>query len=121
MTIKSLRGISRVLLAAGSLLQASDGPVAADTYISSGAPTSNFGSGPALNIAPGKAALVRLDLTSIPPGAAVSKVYLRVFAGTVTTAGILNYALVTSPWSETGVTLNTQPTVGAVFASVRGV
>ena len=78
---------------------------------------SNFGGDPTLIIAPGNAALVRFDLTSIPAGTTVAKVYLRVFAGKLTTPGTLSFALVTSPWSETGVTLIAQPTVGTAFAS----
>jgi hypothetical protein len=44
-----------------------------------------------------------------------------VFVDRVSTAGGVDVALVTSPWSEGSVTFNTQPTVGAPFASNIGV
>jgi hypothetical protein len=121
MTTQSLTRILPALLVAGTLLlpilRAAEGTLAADTYISSGAPASNFGTGSTLNIAPGNAALVSFDLSSIPAGAAVTQVYLRVFVNRVAIAGTLNYALITSPWSETGVTSGTAPTVGSTFGA----
>src|SRR5438270_85738 len=117
MTIRSLTRILAAALFLLPLLKAADAPLAADTYLSGAAPASNFGNAVTLNIAPGNAALVRFDLSGIPSGSTVSKVNLRVFVDKVTTAGTLSYALVTSPWTETGVTLNTAPTTSAAFAT----
>lgn len=118
MTVGSLIKTSFFLLGTGSLFlpaaEAADLLPAADTYVSTTV-LSNFGTDPTLNIAPGNAALVRFDLTSIPPGTIFAKVYLRVFVDKVTTPGTLSYALLTSSWTETTVT--SSPSAGAAFAT----
>jgi hypothetical protein len=124
MITKSLTRTFEVLLVAGSfllpVLQAADAPLAADTYVSAASPNTNFGVGTAgytMNIAPGNAALVRFDLTSIPPASNISKAYLRIFVDKLTTAGALNLALVTGTWTENGVTFANAPGAGPVFTS----
>jgi hypothetical protein len=121
MTTSPVTKTSLFLLVAGSLLmpvaKAADGTLVADTYVSAGSPATNFGSDPTLIIAPGNAGLVLFDLSSIPGGTNVSKAYLRVFVDKVTVSGTLNYAALTSPWTETGVTNNNRPSVGSPFAS----
>src|SRR5215468_8190124 len=106
MMTKSLTKTIEVLLAVGSTLipvsWAADAPLAADSYISSASPNSNFGSVETLAVSTGKTALVRFDLSSIPSCSNIAKAYLRVFVDKVTTPGTLNYALVTSSWTENG-------------------
>jgi len=110
------RSIHRLLLA-GSIflpvLSAVDAPVVGDTYVSSASPTSNFGGATNLIIAPGNAGLVQFDLSMVPPSATVAKAYLRLYINKITTGGGLDVAAVTSAWSESAVTFNTQPTSGA--------
>ena len=121
MMTKSLIRTLKILLVAGSLLlpllNATNGPLAADSYISSATPTQNFGTATTLSVASGNAALVQFDLAGIPAGTNISKAYLRLFVDKVTAGGTLNVAPVTSGWTEGGVTFAAQPTVGAVFAS----
>ena len=103
-------------------------PPEADTYVASGAPTTNFGTLGVADVYGGIGAhgcvlatgtsytLMRFDLSSIPAGASISDVELE----TTTRAG---YAVDGDPahwalfvpndgWSETGVTWNTRPSDG---------
>jgi hypothetical protein len=121
MNNKSLTRSLATLLAAGSLflpsLRAADVPPVGDAYLSSAAPTSNFGAATSLIIAPGNAGLVQFDLTAVPASSTIAKAYLRLYVNKVIAGGTLNFAAVTAPWSENAVTFNTQPAAGAVFAS----
>ena len=111
-----------LLLLAGALwlpaLPAADAPLIADTYISAGAPATNFGSAATITIAPGNTGLVQFNLASIPPSSTVPVAYLKVYVNKVTTAGTLTFSPVLSAWTETGVTSSPGPGVGASFASV---
>lgn len=110
-----------VLVVAASVLlpslQAADARLAGDTYISSASAASNFGTATNLVVAPGNAALIQFDLSQVPASANVASAYLVVYVNKVSPGGTLNFATVTAGWSELGVTFNTQPTVGATFAS----
>jgi hypothetical protein len=109
-------------LIAGALLvpaSAEDAPLLGDTYISSSAPTLNFGTATSMVIASGNAGLVQFDLTSVPVSANIAKAYLVLYANKVTAAGTLNFATATSSWTELGVNFGTQPTTGATFGSVN--
>jgi hypothetical protein len=121
MKTKSLTRSLGALLAAGSLflpaLSAADAPLVGDAYVSSASPAANFGAATSLIIAPGNAGLVQFDLTGIPASATIATAYLRVYVNKVVAAGTLNFASATSSWSEGAVTLNTQPAVGATFAT----
>jgi hypothetical protein len=94
--------------------------VTGDTYISSANPTLNFGNLATLNVGPGTAVLIQLDLSSLPPGlmaSGIQKASLTVFANKVFTAGGLDVAQVTSAWSESTATFNMRPTTAAPFLS----
>ena len=120
MTIQSIFRALPVLLAASTLpsLWATDAPIAADTYISSGSPAANFGTAVNLSIAPGNSGLVLFDLSPFPFGTTVPVAYLRIFANTVTTPGTLTFSQVTSAWSEGTVTFGTAPTTTSPFTSI---
>jgi hypothetical protein len=88
----------------------------ADSYISSGFPTSNFGStaslflgwnGPNVDAA---RVLVRWDLSSIPSNANISSTFIGFFQTTISPPGDGNMDFraqhLTSSWNETGVTWN---------------
>ena len=47
----------------------------------------------------------------------VAKATLKVYVGTVTTAGSFNIDLVTSTWSESTITASDSPTLGSALAS----
>ncbi len=112
---------TRFLAAAAVLLlpalRAADSAVVSDTYISAATPSTNYGGAVSLVLAPGNAGLLQFDLSSVPTGANVAKAYLTVYASRVFTAGTVNFAALSSPWTEFGVSYSTQPTVGATFAS----
>jgi hypothetical protein len=90
--------------------------VAADTYISSSNASLNFGNGTTLNIGGGNSALIGLDLSPLPAGLTagnIQRATLTVFINKALTAGGLDIAQVTFPWSESGVTFATAPTAAA--------
>lgn len=126
MRLKSLIGPAGVLLVANLLLVhgllAQDPALTGDVTISAAAPTTNYNSGtPAqtLNISAGNAGLAQFDLSAYSPSAVVNAAYLQVYADQVTTAGTLNFTLVTSPWTESTVTFATQPTTaGSPFTFI---
>ena len=120
MTASAFPRIVAVLLVTGALpaLWASDVPTLGDTYVSSGAAGSNFGTAASLSIAPGNSALVQFDLSAYPPSTTASVAFLRVFVNTFASGGSLAYSQVTSPWTESTVTFSTQPTVAPSFASI---
>src|SRR3974377_1055428 len=91
MTIHSLLRTPAVLLVAGTLtlpaLWAADVPAIQDTYVSAPSPATNYGTAATLNIAPGNAALVQFDLSSIPPSGTLAVAYLRIFVDKVNPTG----------------------------------
>ena len=109
-----------LLLLAGALwlpaLSAADASIIGDTYISGGAPATNFGSAAAITIAAGNTGLVQFNLASIP-APSVPVAYLKVYVNKVTTAGTLTFSPVLSAWTESGVTASPGPTIGPSFAS----
>ena len=121
MKTRSLIGPAQVLLVAASLsplLRAAEAPLVADTYITASSPGGNFGTATTMNIAPGNAGLVRFDLSGFT-GTTVTSAYLQLFVDKVTTGGTLNFTLVTSSWTEGGVTNSSAPTAaGSSFASI---
>src|ERR1019366_8836473 len=92
-----------------------------DSYTLTSSPTANFGAATTLNVqSAGATTFVRFDLSGIPPtvtGAMVAKATLKIYVGTVTTAGSFNVDLVTSSWKENTITANDSPTLGSAIAS----
>ncbi len=84
----------------------------ADAYVSSGSPSTNYGSATTLSAdySPVKIAYMRFDLTSLA-GRTITKAYLKLFVSNITT-GTLNLKRVTGLWTEGGVTYNSKPTLG---------
>jgi hypothetical protein len=102
--------------------QAATVTVSADTYVSSSNATVNYGSATALSVGEGVSALIAFDLSSLPAGLTASnieKATLTVFVhNKANTAGALDLAQVTAPWSEALVTYNNRPTAAAAIQSV---
>ncbi len=96
-----------------------------DSYTLTSTPTTNYGTKNTLLVeSAGATTFVRFDLSSIPPsvtGSMVAKATLKIYIGTVTTAGSFNVDLVTSPWTESTITANDTPTLGAAIASAVAV
>ena len=92
-----------------------------DAYTLTSQPTTNFGAKNTLEVeSAGATAFIRFDLSGIPPtvtGSMVAKATLKVYVGTVTTAGSFNIDLVTSTWSESTITASDSPTLGSALAS----
>ena len=84
-----------------------------DTYISTAAPTTNYGAATSIAVQnPAATGLVRFDLSGIPStykSANVTKATLKLYVSAVTTAGNFNVVRVTSTWAEKTVTNNTKP------------
>src|SRR5215471_19274827 len=118
-TTSLVRPVSFLLLAGALLLpalSAADAPLTADTYISAGSPSTNFGSASTIAIVSGNTGLVQFDLSSIP-ASSVAVAYLKIYINKVTAAGTLTFSPVLSAWTETGVTSSSGPAVGSSFAS----
>ena len=90
----------------------------ADTYISSTAPASNFGTATTINIGSGNTGLIQFDLSGLPAGLAaanIDKATMTFYVNTVAIAGAVDIAQVTSAWTETGVNNGNRPTYLSPF------
>ena len=92
-----------------------------DAYTLTSSPTKNFGTATTLEVeSSGATTFLRFNLAGIPSsvtGSMVAKGTLKIFVGTVTTAGSFNVDLVTSSWAEGTVTANNAPSLGSAIAS----
>jgi hypothetical protein len=114
-------GLAATLLLLALPGQAATVTVAADSYVSSSNATVNYGSAAVLSVGDGASALIAFDLSSLPAGLTASnieKATLTVFVHKAYTAGALDLAQVTAPWSEALVTYNNRPTTTAAVQSV---
>ena len=96
------------------------GPPQADTFINSGSKNTNYGSNAALKVNPTQSALIQFNLLTLPAGTLptdVEKATAILWVNAVTAAGTVRVVPVTSPWTELGVTYNTQPGIGAEIAT----
>src|SRR5260370_40428254 len=84
-------------------------PPPADTFVSSSAPQSNFGSQPLLAVQAGTTSYVQFNLTGLPAGATVSKATLRLYVDVSTQAGSFDVYEIDSPWSENSMNFNNAP------------
>lgn len=93
-----------------------------DTYISSASAATNFGSATSLLVDSGDTALLGFNLSSLPAGLTAGQVSQATLSFWVTqnttpSESAVDVALLTSSWTEAGVTFNTRPTVGAPIAN----
>ena len=100
-------------------------PLTQDTYVVTGTPT-NYGVAAGLQVggAGNDQSLVQFDITTLPVGvtaANVAKATLVLFTRTVTTGGTVNIYTANGPWTETTVTGQNSPSIGATVASSVGV
>lgn len=101
-------------------LYASDAPLIADTYISGANPGLNFGTLTTLNVGNttnNNIALVKFDLSVLPPGVGISSAILRVFVNKVGNPGSVEVLAVKSPWAEGTITGQLPPALGGIIAS----
>jgi hypothetical protein len=111
------------------------GILKADTYVSSGSPSTNFGASTLMNIGAGNSGLVQFDfspavsrmLTGVTPTTVtpiLGHATLTVFVNKAVTAGTLSAAPLLGAWSESTVNFSTlpsqAPTVGSAPVSAGG-
>jgi len=93
-----------------------DLPAVADATLRTAQPASNFGALPQLQVDHATHAILRFNLSALPPGltsSSIAQASLRLYANRVTTPGYVNLTRVDSPWSETTITAANMPTPGA--------
>jgi len=117
-----------VLLAAAALSTlpalAAHAPVIADASLSSQHPTRNSGSTSSLSLNADSesksVALLRFDLTGLPPGVTASQIAgasLVVYVKSVESPGSLQWAPIGADWTESAVTWSSAPEFGALGAT----
>lgn len=92
--------------------RALDGPLAADTHVCRTQPSVNFGAALTLSIAPGRLALVRFDLTTLPaatPASRAVKANMILFFNRVNVPGKIELMTILTDWNESTVTHATLP------------
>ena len=97
------------LLSVSTLAQ--QAPPSADTFVSSGTPTTNYGSCIIDVVGSGSSTYLRFNLSGVPAGTTVSKATLRLYVDAVAKGGQFDvYNLPSTPaWSENTLTYNTPP------------
>ncbi len=112
-----------VFLLAGSLLCSSivlaQVPPAADTYVASGAPTTNYGTNTILALQPNVYTFISFNLSGIPSNATVQKAVLRLFvsAPAAPVTGTFSVYQINTAWAEKTLTWNNKPALGSVVGS----
>src|SRR5436190_1872102 len=89
-----------------------------DAYTQPG--NQNFGSNANLRVASGINTYVRFDLSTLPPGTTgndISKVTLRLYVNTVTTAGSFDIRRIMGTWDESTLSANSAPALGSTDVS----
>jgi len=112
--------VAALLVSAGtSVASTTTLQAVSDAYISASSSSTNFGSATTLLVGNGNSALVQFDISSLigVPPASVSSATFSIWVAGVTTSGAVDLFAVSSAWSESTVTFNTQPTTGALQAS----
>lgn len=112
------RLLSLVLIALGATatLHATQLPLIADASVNSARPSTNLGGLSNLYIGNGSTTFLRFDLGTLPAGTTASQIAhatLTVFINRVNAAGPVTLSPATGAWTESGVTQETIPTIGA--------
>src|SRR5947207_525632 len=94
---------------------AADARLAADSYVASISPTTNFGTNGSLRIdTAGSLSFIQFDLSTLPAGTTgggIAKATLRLYVNKLSVAGSMNLNRVTGSWSELSVTSATAPSI----------
>ncbi|MCC6382260.1 MAG: DNRLRE domain-containing protein, partial [Dehalococcoidia bacterium] len=102
-------------LGCASTAGAIDLPAVADTTLRTAQPASNFGALPQLQVDNSTDALIRFDLSALPPGtthASIAQATLRLYVNRVTSPGSVSFSRVESPWTEATATAANLPILG---------
>jgi hypothetical protein len=120
--LKRAKWIQAAIAAAAMSVPAwpADALLTGDTFISTAAAASNFGTNANLAVGNGSTGLVQFSLATLPSGlqaSNISKASLRVYVNRVTAAGNLNVALLSSSFTESTATqANSGGLIGATIA-----
>lgn len=112
-------GLLMMLLAGAA--GASDLTLTGDAHVNSARADTNYGGITNLYVGNGNTSLLMFDVSAVPtntPATLVTQAMLRLYVNRVNTAGAVDVRLVSSSWSESSVTFNSLPTLGAVVATV---
>ena len=96
-------------------------PLAADTHLSTTAPTMAFGTAATLNVGGGSTALLRFDTSALPAGMTADKLVkanLLLHVNRVGVPGSFEVQPAYSSWSESGTTAGSPPTLGGPGSGV---
>jgi hypothetical protein len=101
---------------------ASDARLAADAYVTAGAPNANNQFVPSNHVGGtgNRRSFVRFDLGTLPtgtPGTQVAKATLVLFADTASPGSTFDVVRVNGAWSESTITNNSAPALGAAVAT----
>src|ERR1700721_2654986 len=89
-----------------------------DSYTDPADPTTNNGAKTLLDVdGATQIGYIQFNLSSIPAGASVSQATLKLYINAVTTAGSFNVDYVNGAWSESTITSNLAPALGATIVS----
>jgi hypothetical protein len=92
---------------------AQSAPPTGDTYSNSAKPTTNYGSATILAVNTGSKAYIKINLSTLPAGASVNKATLRLYVDAVVTGGSFDVYQLNASWTESGLTYNNAPALGA--------
>lgn len=120
---KTLLLLVAALTVAGlATLDAADGRLVADAFVSTGSPNGNNQFAPSNHVggSGNRRSFIRFDLGTLPTGTSgtqVAKATLVLFADTATAGSTFDVMRVTGTWAESTITNNTAPALGAAVAT----
>ena len=106
--------LATVVLLLSSVVLAQSAPPSADTYSSHNATGINYGSAVLLAVQTGgNNSYLQFNLSSVPTGATVNKATLRLYVDALVTNGSFDVYQLNTSWSESTLTYNNAPLLGA--------
>lgn len=112
-SFKNLVALLLSLPISASLALAQSAPPAGDTYTLMSDPARNYGEQPYLVVRDGATSYVQFNLSTLPPGASVARATLRLYVDEVSASGSFDAYPVETSWTESSLTYNTAPALGA--------
>ena len=95
---------------------------AADAYVNSASPSTNYGTGTTLRVdsSPTVDGYLRFNVSGLS-GQTVSRAVLEVYANSATTGDLTAKSVATNTWTETAITYSNAPVMGGTLASAPSV
>lgn len=114
--------VTAVFVVCPFMALAADIRLSADTYVSTGQPTANYGGNTSMKVGGGATALLRFDLESSLPGGLtpdkLGRANLKVFVHSVPTAGQIEVQPLYGAWQEGTVSYSSLPPLGGPGSGV---